>query len=42
MMGGRESCLPKRGRSETERDYETNAYWGTYYDDRRAESEGGE
>ena len=36
---GRVNYLPKRGRSETERDCETSAYCGTYYDVRRTESE---
>ena len=33
------SCLPKGGRSETERDCGTSVYYGTYCDVRRVENE---
>ena len=36
---GHGSCLPTRGRSETERDCGTSAYCGTYCDMRRTENE---
>ena len=36
---GHKSYLPKRGRSETERDNRTSAYSGTYSDKRRTENE---
>ena len=39
MTEERVSCLPKRGRSETEHDCGTSAYWRTYNDVRRTESE---
>ena len=37
--GGHVSCLPTRGRSETEHDCVTSAYCGTYCDVRRMENE---
>ena len=38
MTGGM-SCLPNHGRNEAEHDYEMSAYWRTYDDVRRTESE---
>ena len=37
--GGHGSCLPTSGRSETERDCGTSAYYWTYFDVRRTENE---